>query len=147
MNATIPDWKNAPEWANYWTLDVKGVAIWWETKPFYDGRMNMWMNEDDSRRTIGEFTNPPLIRQRPTHAVGQLGLELVPDGDYELSHEWGTWILHVHSDGAHLEQWNKNNTFPNGAPVGCEEIWLGDFKLYRHTPAPTLADDAPAQEA
>lgn len=76
-----------------------------------------------------------------SHAVGQLGLELVPDGDYELSHEWGTWILHVHSDGAHLEQWNKNNTFPNGAPVDTDEIWLGDFRLYRPTPAPTVASE------
>lgn len=29
-----PDWKDAPEWAQYLALDADGVWYWYEKKPF-----------------------------------------------------------------------------------------------------------------
>lgn len=59
----MPDWSQAPAWANFWTRDVSGVTMWWETRPIYDGRMGTWMCEDESRRTRG--TDLAVLRSRP----------------------------------------------------------------------------------
>lgn len=64
----VPDWSQAPTWAQYWTRDSGGITMWWETKPFYDGRMGIWMNEDDSRRARG--TEMPVLRKRPAAEAG-----------------------------------------------------------------------------
>lgn len=58
-----PDWDQAPDWAIFWTRDVSGVTMWWETKPVYDGRIGAWMCEDESRRARG--TDTALLRKRP----------------------------------------------------------------------------------
>ncbi len=31
-----PDWKDAPEWANYLAVDNDGVWYWYECKPFLE---------------------------------------------------------------------------------------------------------------
>lgn len=59
----VADWSRADEWANFWTRDDTGRALWWETEPYYDERMGIWMCEDDSRRA--QATESPILRQRP----------------------------------------------------------------------------------
>lgn len=69
MSDEQPDWTQAPAWANFWTRDVGGVTMWWETKPFYDGRIGAWMCEDESLRARG--LDLPLLRQRPQSALAK----------------------------------------------------------------------------
>lgn len=64
-----PNWQDVPEWANYWTHDSTGNAMMWETKPFYDSKYGIWINEDDSRRAQG--TVAAVIHQ--CHTVPQAG--------------------------------------------------------------------------
>lgn len=59
----VPDWSQAPEWAMFWTRDVSGVTMWWEAKPIYDGRMGIWMCDDEGQRARG--TDLPILRKRP----------------------------------------------------------------------------------
>ena len=30
-----PDWKDAPEWARWLTMDIDGTWVWWELEPYY----------------------------------------------------------------------------------------------------------------
>jgi len=32
-----PEWKDAPEWANYFAQDPCGIWFWFELEPFADG--------------------------------------------------------------------------------------------------------------
>ena len=34
-----PDWKDAPEWANWLAMDENGAWCWYELEPRYDGEM------------------------------------------------------------------------------------------------------------
>lgn len=37
-----PDWKDAPEWANYLAMDVDGQWHWYEAKPETHASDNGW---------------------------------------------------------------------------------------------------------
>lgn len=37
-----PDWKDAPEWANYLARDGDGTWCWYEKRPTLDFIHNMW---------------------------------------------------------------------------------------------------------
>jgi hypothetical protein len=41
-----PDWKDAPEWANYLAMDSDGLWAWHEKKPFTASYTNVWMSRD-----------------------------------------------------------------------------------------------------
>jgi hypothetical protein len=41
-----PDWKDAPDWANYLAKDVNGSWWWYEKKPKAEG--SLWMKEKGS---------------------------------------------------------------------------------------------------
>lgn len=59
----VPDWSNAPKWASYWTRDISGIAMWWETKPALDKETGLWLCEDDSLRARG--TDLTVLYERP----------------------------------------------------------------------------------
>lgn len=66
VDAPEPNWSHAPSWARFWTRDDKGPTWWWETKPYYDGKMGIWICDDEGRRAIA--TDIPTLRQRPQPA-------------------------------------------------------------------------------
>lgn len=37
-----PDWKDAPEWANFLAMDADGVWAWFEKKPVWNRVAHMW---------------------------------------------------------------------------------------------------------
>lgn len=37
-----PDWKDAPEWANYLAKDANGVWFWYATRPLIEGSDSVW---------------------------------------------------------------------------------------------------------
>jgi hypothetical protein len=41
-----PDWKDAPEWANYLAMDSDGLWAWHEKKPFVAGFATVWLSRD-----------------------------------------------------------------------------------------------------
>lgn len=67
-----PNWTLAPKWAMFWTRDFSGVTIWWETKPFHDAPMGIWICNEDNRREIC-ISNVQLIRKRPQHQEQSTG--------------------------------------------------------------------------
>lgn len=38
-----PDWSQAPEWAQWWSMDQDGKQQWWEKKPVLDDRYAWWL--------------------------------------------------------------------------------------------------------
>ena len=37
-----PNWKDAPEWANYLAMDSDGSWYWFELEPWYDEPNGIW---------------------------------------------------------------------------------------------------------
>lgn len=37
-----PDWKDAPEWADYLAQDKRGTWFWYENEPYNDGKHCWW---------------------------------------------------------------------------------------------------------
>lgn len=61
-----PDWKDAPEWANYMAADENNRWYWYEKKPVLDG--DGWMNASGgkamkARATVYDWTRS--IQARP----------------------------------------------------------------------------------
>jgi hypothetical protein len=44
-----PDWKDAPDWANYLAQDFDGEWHWFEERPYYDYSGDFWV------RTSGDY--------------------------------------------------------------------------------------------
>lgn len=43
------DWNFAPEWANWWAMDFRGRAFWYESKPFISETFdNEWLCRSNS---------------------------------------------------------------------------------------------------
>lgn len=40
-----PDWKDAPEWANWLAMDDDGEWWWFELKPTYKKRYSVWSEQ------------------------------------------------------------------------------------------------------
>lgn len=59
----VPYWGHAPNWARFWTSDLNGRGMWWETEPYFDKQYAIWMNEDEGKRTYA--TSKPTLRERP----------------------------------------------------------------------------------
>lgn len=53
-----PDWKDAPEWANYLVQDLKGTWVWFANEPETCDPYGYWRVSDDG----GRF----LIHDKPT---------------------------------------------------------------------------------
>lgn len=49
-----PDWKNAPEWANYWARDMDGEEVWFENRPTLSS--SFWDVEHGKCETAGQDT-------------------------------------------------------------------------------------------
>lgn len=54
-----PDWKDAPEWANWLAMDMSGRWFWWEFKPefsgsewIYGGRYEIAVINDSARESL-----------------------------------------------------------------------------------------------
>jgi len=45
----IPDWDDAPEWANYVAMDVDGNWFWFENEPEYSHRLGVWEDRKKDR--------------------------------------------------------------------------------------------------
>ncbi len=59
------DWSEAPEWAQYRTIDPDGLTIWWELKPRVEGAM--WFSEMKDDGKFGKhIILPPGIDWRET---------------------------------------------------------------------------------
>lgn len=52
-----PDWKDAPEWANWLAMDEGDRWYWFANVPHYDSATGEWASDDD-RFT---FAGPSLI--------------------------------------------------------------------------------------
>jgi hypothetical protein len=39
----VPDWANAPKWANWWTMDKDGRQQWWEHEPILNNKYSWWL--------------------------------------------------------------------------------------------------------
>lgn len=62
-----PDWKSAPEWANYWAMDRDGTSFWYAQEPILDDYF--WNNKGPysrceaaiSERWIDSLCRRPVI--------------------------------------------------------------------------------------
>ena len=60
-----PDWKDAPEWANYLAMDASGDWYWYELEPFEDA--SVWV-EYEGRMQAAQITSSnwkDSLEQRP----------------------------------------------------------------------------------
>lgn len=72
-----PNWDNAPDWANYWTVDADGEAIWRKNKPEIHEDIDVWVSmgrEKSDTAIVPDWRE--RIEERPPAA--QLGLKLCP---------------------------------------------------------------------
>jgi hypothetical protein len=90
----VPDWKDAPEWAKYLTMDKHGTWMWWDIKPNFNHEM--WFIMDNKKRVYinRECTNPDRLQpeywknslqERPAKTAPDY-THLLPDG-YEFCQE------------------------------------------------------------
>lgn len=71
-----PDWKDAPEWANWLAMDQDGEWIWHEHEPEQGGRY--WLSVERGRRAkAGETRWQDTLEQRPQPAAAQSNTEHV----------------------------------------------------------------------
>ena len=42
-----PDWKDAPEWAEWLAMDGNGAWVWHATEPFFDIGDGCWYGRDE----------------------------------------------------------------------------------------------------
>ncbi len=46
-----PNWKDAPEWANWLTMDGDGWWFWFEHEPEFDDEEHAWFGADKDAQT------------------------------------------------------------------------------------------------
>lgn len=57
MNGNKPDWKDAPEWANYCAMDENGEWYWFASRPDYADDSGVWVHPWGSRvESAGVFS-------------------------------------------------------------------------------------------
>lgn len=61
-----PDWKNAPDWANYWAMDWNGQCCWYENLPVKD--FSSWRTKDGMSKIIATNWEDSL-EPRPSSRV------------------------------------------------------------------------------
>jgi len=57
-----PDWKDAPEWANYLAMDESGIWAWFENKPAING--NEWYAKNGGMYELA-FSFDTSLETRP----------------------------------------------------------------------------------
>jgi hypothetical protein len=54
-----PEWKDAPEWANWLAMDGDGIWVWFQDRPEWEPSANAWWlsadSDDDSAYTNATF--------------------------------------------------------------------------------------------
>lgn len=69
-----PDWKDAPEWANWIAADVDGEWYWYESRPSLSNTSGWWRCEYGDSEFAGEFPCPNYrksLEKRPICCVAQ----------------------------------------------------------------------------
>jgi len=85
------DWKNAPDWANWHTVDKTGVGCWWSKKPH--AKYAEWSLADcypkvSDTFTLGDTEWSDTLEARPTSPVtGPENAAVAPDVKTE-THEY-----------------------------------------------------------
>lgn len=59
-----PDWKDAPEWANYLTQDCDGRWYWWEHKPIH--LLLLWYTDKGQCRKAELPNWDESLEEKPT---------------------------------------------------------------------------------
>jgi hypothetical protein len=44
-----PDWKDAPEWANWLAMDEDGSWYWYESEPEANTYLQAWLDKPDTK--------------------------------------------------------------------------------------------------
>lgn len=79
-NQQIPNWQNAPSWAQYWAVDLDGRAYWYENEPepmfdLFCANICGWYNNnnginkydlDSENNTVPDWTK--TLQTRPKQA-------------------------------------------------------------------------------
>lgn len=62
-DALAPDWSQAPEWAQWYTIDADGVATFFDVEPEWE--MFEWVIDWRSDPDAPSYPNEPLILDAP----------------------------------------------------------------------------------
>lgn len=54
-----PDWKDAPEWAQWLAMDGDGRWVWYDRKPFFDDADEIWQQPFNKDNTAEYATGVP----------------------------------------------------------------------------------------
>lgn len=53
-----PDWKDAPEWAQWLAMDGDGYWCWFQSRPYYDSDLAQWIySDEDSGRSKAQYAD------------------------------------------------------------------------------------------
>lgn len=69
-----PDWKDAPEWANYLAMDGGEYWYWYESKPKYIGSL-CWKNTSGKM----EKANTPDCKIKPEESLEKRPTDMITD--------------------------------------------------------------------
>lgn len=60
-----PDWKDAPDWANYLAMDDDGIWVWYDERPRFATESGRWVSEGQeyTPRNPGEASKS--LQERP----------------------------------------------------------------------------------
>lgn len=56
-----PDWKDAPEWAQWLAMDLGGPWVWFEFQPEYEGPHGEWSISGQPVGAKWEVAGPPRL--------------------------------------------------------------------------------------
>lgn len=61
-----PDWKDAPEWANYVAMDDDGSWWWFEKEPSYE-QYGEWVTTRKSEQVVTGLDGSTTLEARPVN--------------------------------------------------------------------------------
>ncbi len=62
-----PDWKDAPEWAEWLAMDEDGEWFWFKSRPRLNKQGNVWFTDDNDYKYAGknDLHHRDSLEQRP----------------------------------------------------------------------------------
>lgn len=54
-----PDWKDAPEWANWLAMDGDGRWNWYNCEPIWDSELQIWVLSDEDNGIFEDASDGP----------------------------------------------------------------------------------------
>lgn len=133
--ASVPDWDDAPEWAEWLAQDGNGAWYWYEERPYKHRLVDEWVPQECADQEGGVYTRFDKVSNGEKNPDWADSLERRPPGkpDWEDAPDWAEWLAQD-KDGEWY--WYEQK------PSRCETYWKQVYYSTRFM----LAGQQPTQD-